>query len=42
MVRESKFYICGPPGFIEASIKHLDSLGVDPENVLYENFGPQF
>ena len=39
---ESKFYICGPGGFISDTIEYLDRLGVAKENVSYENFGPQF
>ena len=39
---ESKFYICGPGGFISDTIEYLDRLGVAKENVLSENFGPQF
>ena len=39
---ESKFYICGPGGFISDTIEYLDRLGVAKGNVLYENFGPQF
>ena len=37
---EAKFYICGPVSFISASLQHLASLAVPPENVFYENFGP--
>lgn len=36
---EIEYYLCGPPPMIAAVIKMLDSLGVPPENILYDNFG---
>jgi len=37
---ESKIYICGPPGFIADSVKHLKELSFSDENIIYEYFGP--
>ncbi|MEO1084164.1 MAG: NADH:ubiquinone reductase (Na(+)-transporting) subunit F [Acidobacteriota bacterium] len=34
-----EYYICGPPLMLEACRVMLDSLGVEPENVLYDDFG---
>ena len=34
-----KYFMCGPPMMVGAVNKLLDSLGVPPENVLYDNFG---
>ncbi len=34
-----EYYLCGPPMMIDAVIAMLDSLGVPPENILYDNFG---
>ena len=31
--------MCGPPMMISAVVKMLDSLGVPPENIMYDNFG---
>ncbi|MFI3328390.1 MAG: NADH:ubiquinone reductase (Na(+)-transporting) subunit F [Rikenellaceae bacterium] len=37
---ESCLYLmCGPPMMIAAVVNMLDSLGVPPENILYDNFG---
>ncbi len=33
------YLMCGPPMMISAVVKMLDSLGVPPENILYDNFG---
>ncbi len=33
------YLMCGPPMMISAVEKMLDSLGVPPENILYDNFG---
>ena len=33
------YLICGPPMMIASVVKMLDSLGVPPENILYDNFG---
>ncbi|MCR4824137.1 MAG: NADH:ubiquinone reductase (Na(+)-transporting) subunit F, partial [Bacteroidales bacterium] len=34
-----KYFMCGPPMMVSSVNKLLDSLGVPPENVLYDNFG---
>ncbi len=34
-----EYYICGPPMMNDAVTKMLDSLGVEPENIMYDNFG---
>ncbi len=36
---DCEYYICGPPLMLEACREMLDSLGVEPENVLYDDFG---
>ncbi|MEZ5332001.1 MAG: NADH:ubiquinone reductase (Na(+)-transporting) subunit F [Thermoanaerobaculia bacterium] len=34
-----EYYICGPPLMLQACQKMLDSLGVEPENILFDDFG---
>jgi len=34
--RDQKFYVCGPDGFVRAVNNHLLSLGVHPEQLVYE------
>ena len=34
-----KYFMCGPPMMTKCVNELLDSLGVPPENVLYDNFG---
>lgn len=36
---DCEYYICGPPMMNAAVFKLLDSLGVEPENILYDDFG---
>jgi len=36
---DCEYYICGPPLMNEAVIHMLDSLGVEPENIMYDDFG---
>ena len=36
---DSESYICGPPMMNQAVFKMLDSLGVEPENIMYDDFG---
>ena len=36
---EIEYYLCGPPMMIAACRKMLDSLGVEPENVMLDDFG---
>ena len=34
-----KYFMCGPPMMVSSVNNLLDSLGVDPANILYDNFG---
>ena len=34
-----EYYLCGPPVMIAACRKMLDDLGVEPDNILYDDFG---
>lgn len=34
-----EYYICGPPMMNQAVFKMLDDLGVEPENIAYDDFG---
>ena len=34
-----EYYLCGPPMMIDACKKMLDDLGVEPENVMFDDFG---
>ncbi|PLX66078.1 MAG: NADH:ubiquinone reductase (Na(+)-transporting) subunit F [Denitrovibrio sp.] len=34
-----EYYLCGPPMMIEAVKVMLDSLGVEPENIFFDDFG---
>ncbi|MCB1055848.1 MAG: NADH:ubiquinone reductase (Na(+)-transporting) subunit F, partial [Acidobacteria bacterium] len=34
-----EYYLCGPPLMLDACMKMLDSLGVEPENILFDDFG---
>jgi len=34
-----EYYICGPPLMLKACLDMLDSLGVEPENILFDDFG---
>lgn len=34
-----EYYICGPPQMNDAVMKMLDNLGVEPENIAYDDFG---
>ena len=36
---EIQYYICGPPMMLQAVLHMLDSLGVSPENIHYDDFG---
>ena len=36
---EIEYYICGPPLMLEAVQKMLDSLGVEPEMIAFDDFG---
>ena len=34
-----EYYICGPPMMLQAVLKTLESLGVEPENIAFDDFG---
>jgi len=34
-----EYYICGPPMMMTACFKMLDNLGVEPENIAFDDFG---
>ena len=34
-----EYYLCGPPLMLKACREMLDDLGVEPENVMYDDFG---
>ncbi len=34
-----EYYICGPPPMLQAVLKMLDELGVEAENILFDDFG---
>lgn len=36
---DCEYYICGPPLMLTACMSMLDDLGVEPENVLFDDFG---
>lgn len=36
---DCEYYICGPPMMLDACRKMLENLGVEPENILYDDFG---
>ncbi len=36
---DCEFYLCGPPMMNSAVLKMLDDLGVEPENILLDDFG---
>jgi Na+-transporting NADH:ubiquinone oxidoreductase subunit F len=36
---EVEYYLCGPPLMIDACMEMLGDLGVDPESILFDNFG---
>ena len=36
---DCEYYICGPPLMLQAVLRLLDSLGVEPDNILYDDFG---
>lgn len=36
---DCEYYICGPPMMLSACAHMLDDLGVEPENILYDDFG---
>jgi Na+-transporting NADH:ubiquinone oxidoreductase subunit F len=36
---DCEYYLCGPPMMTQAVRNMLDNLGVDPENIFYDDFG---
>ena len=36
---DCEYYICGPPLMLQAVLKMLDELGVEPENIAFDDFG---
>jgi Na+-transporting NADH:ubiquinone oxidoreductase subunit F len=36
---DCEYYLCGPPMMIAATVKMLDGLGVEPENIFFDDFG---
>ncbi|NQV56534.1 MAG: NADH:ubiquinone reductase (Na(+)-transporting) subunit F, partial [Rhodospirillales bacterium] len=36
---ECEYYLCGPPMMVKAVQNMLESLGVDRENIVYDDFG---
>ena len=36
---DREYYMCGPPMMMDAAFKMLDSLGVEPENIMFDDFG---
>ena len=36
---EIEYYLCGPKLMTDAVISMLDSLGVPPENIMFDDFG---
>lgn len=36
---DAEYYLCGPPMMISAVTKMLDNLGVESENIMYDDFG---
>ena len=36
---DCEYYICGPPLMLQAVLQMLDELGVEPENIAFDDFG---
>ena len=34
-----EYYLCGPPLMLKACMEMLDNLGVEPDNILFDDFG---
>jgi len=39
MPEDCDYYLCGPPMMVTAVRNMLDSLGVDPDNIIFDDFG---
>jgi Na+-transporting NADH:ubiquinone oxidoreductase subunit F len=36
---DCEYYVCGPPLMLHAVLQMLDNIGVEPENILFDDFG---
>jgi len=36
---DCEYYLCGPPLMLQSALQMLDNLGVEPENILFDDFG---
>lgn len=36
---DCEYYLCGPPPLVASVVHMLDSAGVEPENIMYDDFG---
>ncbi len=36
---DCEYYLCGPPMMLAATMRMLEDLGVEPENILFDDFG---
>jgi Na+-transporting NADH:ubiquinone oxidoreductase subunit F len=36
---DCEYYLCGPPALVASVVKTLESVGVEPENIYYDDFG---
>lgn len=36
---DCEYYLCGPPPMLNACLTMLDNLGVEPENIMFDDFG---
>ena len=36
---DCEYYLCGPPMLIKTVTDYLDSLGVEQDAIMYDNFG---
>ena len=36
---DCEYYLCGPPMMLSATMRMLEDLGVEPENILFDDFG---
>ena len=36
---DCEYYLCGPPAMVGAVMQMLEDLGVEPENILFDDFG---
>jgi Na+-transporting NADH:ubiquinone oxidoreductase subunit F len=38
-VEDIEYYLCGPPMMLESVLEMLDNIGVEPENIRFDDFG---